>query len=481
MTVDIPRLVIAGLSGDSGKTVVSMSLLAVLRRKAMSLSVFKKGPDYIDAAWLSRIAGADCYNLDTFMVPAERVRQSFLRYAQGSQLAVIEGNRGLYDGKDVMGTHSTAELAKLLEAPVLLVVDCTKSTRTVAALVKGCSDFDPQIRIAGVVLNRVAGMRHQQTIQQALEQYCDIPVIGVIPKLSDESGLVPGRHLGLIPPTEFQHDSGFVDRLVSIGAEHLDLDKIIAIAGSAPAVEEVSPPQAQMSSKRVKIGYFRDPVFTFYYPENLTALESAGAELVPISSLDDGKLPQVSGLYIGGGFPETFVKRLAENRSLLAAVKAAADHDLPIYAECGGLIYLCRSLTWKGDKYELAGVFPLDLEVTRRPQGHGYTELEVDHENPFLPVGQTIRGHEFHYSGPVSSGDPLPSNCLHMKSGVGLGSGRDGLLYRSTLACYTHIHADGVENWASGFVAAAVRFGGNQAGGTGLKPSTRPTVLSKSI
>ena len=453
MASNCPRLVIAGLSGDSGKTITSLSLLAGLKQRDVSLSVFKKGPDYIDAAWLSSAAGSTCRNLDTYMVPSDRVMAAFARHGIGSGLALVEGNRGLFDGKDAQGTHSTAELAKLIGAPVVLVVDCTKTTRTVAAMVAGCIAMDPEVKIAGVVLNRIAGARHRKVVTEAIEQICLLPVLGAIPKLGDDSSLIPGRHLGLITPAEFGRRSDLTRLLVDIANKHLDLDRFMEIARKAeslrPPAEDVSKPKAD-----VRIGCFRDSVFTFYYPENLEALQAEGAELVPISSLEDHVLPELDALYIGGGFPETHAEQLAANGALMKAVRDAVDSDLPVYAECGGLIFLARRLKVGDRSYPMAGVLPVDLAMHRRPVGHGYTELNVRSANPFFPVGQSMRGHEFHYSGPVEA-IPLERCCLTMRVGVGLGNGCDGVSYRNCLAVYTHLHADGATGWAAGLTAAA--------------------------
>ncbi len=447
MGVTVPRLMFAGLSGDSGKTIVSLSTLAALRRRGLTTAVFKKGPDYIDAAWLSSVAGRVCRNLDTYMVPEATVRSSFVHAARGAQLAVIEGNRGLFDGFDVDGTHSTAGLAKLLQAPVILVVPATKVTRTLAALVHGCQTFDPDVNIAGVILNKVAGPRHAEILKQSIERFCRIPVLGSIPKLGSDADLIPGRHLGLIPPAEAGLDDTLDEKLVAIAETHLNLDRLVAIALGAPKMSDAVMYESAESESSVRIGYFRDSVFTFYYPENLEALQRHGAELVPISSLEDEDLPDVDGLYIGGGFPETHAERLAANRSLMAAVRRAAMRGLPIYAECGGLIYLVRSLTWQGTTYPMAGVFDIDLSISRRPAGHGYAELIAGGGNPYFGPGTIIRGHEFHYSAPDT---PLPKDAgtLRMSRGTGLGNGRDGLVHKRTLALYTHVHASGATPWA---------------------------------
>jgi cobyrinic acid a,c-diamide synthase len=454
MSMSSSRLVVAGLSGDSGKTIASLSLLTALRRRGFSVSVFKKGPDYIDPAWLSSVAGTTCRSLDTYMVDREVVLRSFVLHARESDISIIEGNRGLFDGKDVAGTHSTAELATLLQAPVVLVVDVAKSTRTIAAIVKGCIDFDPDVKIAGIILNRIAGERHLRILTDALEEYTGLPVLGAIPRLGDDAALIPGRHLGLVTPSEYTHGADLEARLCEIAENFLDVRGMVEIAGSAGSLSAAAPDSPCADPGRVRIGYFKDSVFTFYYPENLEALEAEGARLVPVSSLTDEALPEVDALYIGGGFPETHAEQLVRNRSLMKSVKGEALDGLPIYAECGGLIYLARSLRCNEVVYPMTGLFPIDLSMHRKPVGHGYTLVRVDAPNPFYAVGTSIRGHEFHYSGP-DDGAQEAESCMKVDSGAGVGRARDGLVRCNTLACYTHIHADGMGSWASAMVSKA--------------------------
>ncbi len=457
METSLSRLVVAGLSGDSGKTIASLSLLTALKRKKYSVSVFKKGPDYIDPAWLSIAAQSGCRNLDTWMVDPRVVLKTFVDHANNSDISVIEGNRGLFDGRDVHGRHSTAELAKLLSSPVVLVVNATKTTRTIAAILNGCLSFDPEVNIAGVILNRIAGKRHLNIVTKTIEQYSDLAVLGAIPKLGDDSALIPGRHLGLITPSEHAFGDDLRSRLNDIADNYLDVDGLIGVAEQAGPLVFIRDPQTQKTPARVKIGYFADSVFTFYYPENLEALEKAGARLIPVSSLADKKLPDIDALYIGGGFPETHADLLVKNRSMMEAVRDAASNGLPVYAECGGLIYLSRSIRCDDTIYPMADLFPVDLEMNRKPVGHGYTEVEVDGPNPYYEIGTKIRGHEFHYSGPADKQKNF-SSCMKMESGTGIGSGRDGLVHGNTLACYTHVHADGAGSWASSLVNRAVEY-----------------------
>lgn len=450
MSVIIPRILIAGLAGDSGKTITSLSLIHKLRQQGREVAVFKKGPDYIDAAWLGQAASKVCRNLDTYMLNPVDVVANFVRGSQQSDIAVIEGNRGIFDGRDVDGTHSTAELAKLLQVPVVLCVDATKTTRTLAALIKGCQVFDPQVEIAAIILNKVAGERHCRIVSDAIYKYCNLPVVGVIPKLA--ATIIPDRHLGLIPPAEF---TGSVQPLLcEIGEEYLEVATLEQFAQTAAPLQKATTKKSA-TDYQVTIGYFYDSVFTFYYPENLEALQQQGAQLTPISSLNDKCLPAIDALYIGGGFPESFVKQLSQKQTLLNSVNKAATAGLPIYAECGGLMYLSRSIKMDDKTYPMANVFPVDLELSRKPVGHGYTLLNVDRINPFFEIGTVIKGHEFHYSQVVNA---CEQTCMQVQVGVGLGKKRDGLVWNSTMATYTHIHATGVKNWAQAIVRNARKY-----------------------
>ncbi len=472
MRVRLPRLVIAGLSGDSGKTVVSLSILSALRSRGLSVSVFKKGPDYIDSAWLGAVGEAECRNLDTYLVEPKVVSRRFVSSAAGSDFALIEGNRGIFDGKDVEGTHSTAGLAKLLQAPVVLVVNGAKVTRTLAAIVNGCRSFDGDLEMAGVIVNRIAGERHREIVMRSIMSYCDVPLLGALPKLGDDSSIIPSRHLGLVTPFEFAGGAGIRERFAEIGNRFIDIDRIIDIANGAVDLESSAGEEVIAPDVKVRLGYFSDSVFTFYYPENLEALRLSGAEMIRISSLRDNELPDIDGLYIGGGFPETHARDLAANDSMLRSVKLAAEAGMPVYAECGGLIYLCRSIEWQGNTYPMAGVFPVDLVMNERPVGHGYTLCEIDSPNPFFSQGTTLKGHEFHYSSPASLPGDLKT-CMNMRLGTGLGQGRDAMVRGSTLACYTHIHADGVTVWADAIVRSADEYRAAQREKNGSKPGSR--------
>lgn len=456
-----PRLMIAGLSGGAGKTVVTAGLLFQFRRAGVEVRAFKKGPDYIDPAWLERAASHPVRNLDTYLMGTGRAISSFVRAATAGGINLIEGNRGLFDGFDAQGTHSSAVLAEALAAPVLLVIDAAKMTRTAAALVLGCQMLDPRLRLRGVVLNNVNGRRHETILRAAIESACSVPVVGALPRAL--ANPLPERHLGLVPPEEHQGIRDVERNLLRLVDGCLDLDAVLAIARSAPPLDL---PEAEGSplpdAAGIRIGYVKDSAFNFYYPENLEDLERAGAELICVSALGSAALPDnLHALYIGGGFPETHARELSSNAGFLRSLHEAGHSGMPIYAECGGLMLLARSLTWKGLRFAMADLLPLEIEVCDRPQGHGYSELRVDAPNPFFPIGTSLRGHEFHYSRIVAGAEQAVTACEVVR-GAGSLPGRDCLVARNVMAGYTHLNSTATPEWASGLVAAARKF--SQAG-----------------
>jgi len=452
----MPRLLVAGLCGGSGKTLVTLGLLLMLRRAGFEVRAFKKGPDYIDPAWLAWASAHPARNLDAFLMGDESVRASFVRYKTLDGINVIEGNRGLFDGLDAEGTTSSAKLAEVLDTPIVLVLDATKMTRTAAALVLGCQKLAPHISIQGVVLNQVNGQRHERVLREAIESVCSIPVIGALPRLATNP--LPERHLGLVPPDEHQTMGSVERNLLAWMEGRVNLEAVLAIARSAPSLAGQADERASLPDAHgLRIGYLRDSAFTFYYPENLEELERAGAELVSISALHSTALPAgLHALYIGGGFPETHAKALSANASFLESLRKACAVGLPVYAECGGLMLLARGLVWHGVRYPMANVFPVDVEAFATPQGHGYSELLVDAANPFFPQGVALRGHEFHYSRIVSDPEAVTCACAVVR-GTGCFPGRDGIVSQNVMAAYTHLHATATPQWASGILAAAHR------------------------
>ena len=460
-----PGIVVGALRGGSGKTIVSIGLIAALSSMGRRVASFKKGPDYIDAGWLSLAAGnRPCYNLDTFLIEAQRIRQTYVDHSRECDLAIIEGNRGIYDCIDTRGETSTAELAKLLGLPLLLIIDGTKTTRTMAAVVSGCSHFDPAVRIRGVILNRIAGARHEGILRRSIEEHCGIPVLGAIPKLRKQS--FPERHMGLVPTPEHDWARASIAAAAQVARDYIDLEAVMRTAREAEpfalvkegGTEESASLAFSSEGATPTIAVIRDSAFQFYYPENLEALTAAGARLVFISPLENDTLPDIDGMYIGGGFPETHAEALARNELFRDHLKRLAQGGLPIYAECGGLMYLGEQLVLEEKSYDMCGILPVTFGFSRRPQGHGYTILEVTGANPFFRTGTTLRGHEFHYSSVLKWRGRKEDLAYTMVRGTGLIDGQDGLCHKNVLATYTHLHASGTPQWAPALVAKARQY-----------------------
>jgi cobyrinic acid a,c-diamide synthase len=458
------RLLISAAHKSSGKTTLSIGLCAALAQRHLQVQSFKKGPDYIDPMWLELASGRPCHNLDFFLMPDEEILATFAAQARDSDIALIEGNKGLYDGLNLDGSNSNAALAKLLGAPVILVIDARGMTRGVAPLILGYQAFDRDIRIAGVILNQLGGARHERKLRAVIEHYTDVPVIGAVHH--DERLAIIERHLGLMPSNETSAARAKIDVIATAIAAQVDLDRLMTIASSAPVlpvsdIQEGTLPQTPPASGRgeldkipIKVGIARDAAFAFYYPGDLDALRRQGAELVPFDTLKDPHLPEVDALFIGGGFPEVHMQALEANRSLRSDIRRAIESGLPVYAECGGLMYLSRSLRWKGTQCEMVGVIPGDTVMHDRPQGRGYVKLRETGKSPWPRVADAaveIRAHEFHYSTLENVAANL-EYAYDVTRGTGIDGRHDGIVYRNVLACYTHMRDVGGNHWTTRFV-----------------------------
>lgn len=479
LSLSVPRLCVSAVSGGGGKTLLSLGLARCWREAGWRVQPFKKGPDYIDAAWLTRAAGRAARNLDPFFLDGARLR---LLVAAGTghggpdaapdsepdraDVALIEGNRGLFDGMDVHGSCSTAELARMLACPVVLSLNCTKMTRTAAAVVAGLTHFEAGVRVAGVVLGQTASSRHERIVRQAIETYTDVPVLGSLPR--QRRNPLPERHMGLatLEGDGFSPETdALLTDLAALVREHVDVDAVLDMARFAPALDMTLPPgcagpeealygPAAVAPVRPVIGYVHDAAFWFYYPENLEALRRAGAELRPVSLLDGAVWPELDGLYLGGGFPEDFAARLAASPRVRELAELAA-RGLPIYAECGGFMVLAEAIERDGERHAMSGVFPVTARFCPRPQGLGYVEAEVCADNPYFPTGSRLRGHEFHYSRCEAAPGAEVPRALRLLKGTGMGEGGDGLVRGRVWAAYTHIFAPAVPGWAARFAALA--------------------------
>ncbi|OGT02455.1 MAG: cobyrinic acid a,c-diamide synthase [Gallionellales bacterium RIFCSPLOWO2_12_FULL_59_22] len=446
------RFLVSAAHKSSGKTMVSIGLCAALKARGHVVQPFKKGPDYIDPMWLSQAAGRACRNLDLYLMERDDIVATFARHS--AEVNLVEGNKGLYDGLALDGSNSNAALAKLLDLPVFLVIDARGMTRGIAPLILGYQAFDRDINIAGVILNNLGGSRHEAKLREVIEHYTDVPVIGAIHH--DGRLSIVERHLGLMPSNESHVATAKIKQIGEAIAEQVDLDKLLALSQK----EQLEVPHKAVVSplsigEKVRIGIARDRAFGFYYADDLDALEAAGAELVPFDALRDAHLPEVDALYIGGGFPETCAAELEANSTLRAQIKQAIENGMPAYAECGGLMYLSRSIDYQGRTYQMAGAIPGDVRMHDKPIGRGYVHLQEEEAHPWprpnSPAKQ-IKAHEFHYSS-LENLPPDTRYAYRVERGYGIDGKQDGLILHNLLASYTHLRTIGSCYWATRFVA----------------------------
>ena len=465
------RLLVSAAHKSSGKTTVSVGIAAALRARGLAVQPFKKGPDYIDPMWLAAAAGRSCRNLDFHTMGREEIRAEFVRHGEGASLALVEGNKGLHDGVSVDGADSNAALAKLLAAPVVLVVDTRGITRGIAPLLRGYRDFDPGVRIAGVILNQVAGARHEGKLVQAVRSYTDIPVLGAIGRAPELA--LDAEHIGLVPPAEIAQARDRVDRIARRIAADVDLDRVQDAARAEPLdaaraepldaaraepldAAPVPPARLRPASPNpdVRIAIARDAAFCFYYPGDLEALEAAGARLVPFDTLADPAPPEVDGIFIGGGFPERAMGALEANAPMRASLRDRIAAGTPVYAECGGLMYLARRIRWNAQECEMVGAIPADVVMNRRPRGRGYVVLEPTGDAPWAPSAQgPVNAHEFHHSSLQNMDARDWRYAYRVRRGRGIDGERDGIVIGRLLASYGHLRDVEGCRWAERFVA----------------------------
>jgi cobyrinic acid a,c-diamide synthase len=445
------RLLISAAHKSSGKTTVSLGLCAALAARGLVVQPFKKGPDYIDPMWLGRAAGRPCHNLDFHCMSHAEILSAVGHHSSGADIALIEGNKGLYDGLDLHGSNSNAALAKLTLTPVVLVLDARGMTRGIAPLILGNQAFDPEVNIAGVILNQLGGSRHEAKLRAVIEHYTDVPVLGGVHR--DRTLEIVERHLGLIPSNEADAADTKIATIRTLIEQQVDLDRLLAVAGDTPLDFTPLPAAIAATGQRVRIGIARDAAFGFYYPDDLDALQQAGAELVMFDTLRDTRLPEIDGLFIGGGFPETHMQALEDNTTMRSSIREAIENGLPAYAECGGLMYLSRSLSWRGECREMVGIIPGDCVMHDRPQGRGYVQLQETPQAPWPPGPQlqSFAAHEFHYSSLENLPDTLQF-AYEVRRGTGIDGRHDGIVIHRLLACYSHMRDTARHHWAGRFI-----------------------------
>lgn len=445
-------LFISAAHKSSGKTTVTLGLCRALRNQGHRVQAFKKGPDYIDPIWHGLASGRPSYNLDFHMMGQGEITSLFARHAAEAGISLIEGNKGLYDGMDLEGSNSNAALAKLLKAPVVLVLDTQGMTRGVAPLILGYQAFDREVSIAGVILNKVGGPRHEEKLRAVIERYTDVKILGAV--RTDPHLAIVERHLGLMPGNEAEQAEERIEAIAARVAEQVDLQAVLDLARAAPATMEAVGPPVSATQSGVRLAYAQDRAFGFYYQEDLDTLRDAGVELLRLDTLKDKCLPECDGLLIGGGFPEMFAEGLAANADLRGDIRRGVEAGLPVYAECGGLMYLARTLSWNGPQHDMVGVVPGDVVMGSRPVGRGYAVLEETRAALWPAQSAQIPAHEFHYS----HLENLPSGlnyAYRVLRGHGIADGVDGFVYKHLLASYCHRRGSGPQGWIGPFLEQA--------------------------
>ncbi len=399
---NIPRIIIAGTSSGVGKTTIATGLTYALHRRGLKVQPFKCGPDYIDPGYLSLAAGEPCHNLDSWMLPEPNLKELFAYFNRGKDLALVEGVMGLYDGhRKAGGGGSTSQIARLIGAPVILILNIAKMSESAAAMALGYCTYDPDVKVSGIILNQVGSPSHLRSAKTAVEDRCGIPVVGYLPKAANLT--LPERHLGLVPVAERGGEKSFLDELADLIEEHIDLDLLLDLARRAPDFPLTEKPglfPIEPMAPRCRIAVAKDEAFNFYYQANIELLRVWGAEIVYFSPVSDAALPQgTNGVYIGGGFPEVFLRELEGNTPMKVSIRQAVAEGLPVYAECGGLMYLSAGIAdFQGQRYDMVGLLPGCCEMQNKLQRLGYTTAQALHSTPLAEKDQSLRGHLFHWS-----------------------------------------------------------------------------------
>lgn len=446
------QFLISAAHKSSGKTTVSIGIAAALHARGLSVQTFKKGPDYIDPMWLALASGRSCRNLDFFLMQRDEITDLYAKHAACADIALVEGNKGLFDGLDLDGSNSNSALARLLGLPVVLVIDARGMTRGIAPLLLGYQAFEPDLKIAGVILNHLGGSRHEGKLRAVIEHYTDLEVFGAIGH--DAALTIEERHLGLIPSNESERAEAHVTALAARMAGTVNLERLLTLQAAMQPQVVKREPTVVTRQKNLRVGIARDRAFGFYYADDIEWLERNGVELVPFDTLSDRKLPAVDGVFIGGGFPELAMDTLAANRALRAEMRAAVADGLPVYAECGGLMYLARTLNWGDSKRDMVGALDADVIMSNRPVGRGYVRLVQTDASPWRRADDAaehvIAAHEFHYS----TLENLPDDtrfAYHVLRGHGVDGKYDGIIKNNLFASYSHLRSMRAYNWTERF------------------------------
>ena len=441
----VNTLLVSSTKKSSGKTIVSVGLSGLLNKIGYNVRTFKKGPDFIDPSWLSLASNRDCYNLDFNTMNLPEITKLFSEKSRNMDFSIIEGTKGLYDGISTDGSDSNAQLASLLKTEVLLVIDCEGITRGIAPLLEGYKSFGKGLRLNKVLLNNVSTSRHESKLVAAVSQYTDFDVLGVVPKINN---FISERHLGLIPTFQHPQKKKVLSSLISIIKNNTDYKKLLTTKPKRS--QGVNKSIAKNKNNALSIGVASDSAFGFYYPDDLEELERQGCVIKKIDLIRDTQLPAIDGLFIGGGFPEVQAHELQKNTSMKKSIRTAINQGLPVYAECGGLMYLAKTIKFKNATTRMCNVFDIDVEMNDKPIGRGYTVLETDN-HPWSVNKKDIHAHEFHYSS-VKYNSKRYKYAYNIKRGYGINGKKDGLIYKNTIASFSHLRSTDKFNWAKYFI-----------------------------
>ncbi|MFW6251990.1 MAG: cobyrinate a,c-diamide synthase [Halanaerobium sp.] len=459
------RVVIAGSRSGVGKTTITLGLMAALKNKGLRVQPFKVGPDYIDPGFHSLVCGRNSCNLDSYFLEENGVRSLFSKKSKAADISLVEGVMGLFDGKGKDAVSSTAEIARIIKAPVILVIDARKVAQSAAALVYGYKNYDQKLNLKGLIINNVSSRHHFQLLKEAVEaKMSDIKILGYLPKIEELE--LPERHLGLVPVSESRELKKYIQKLTVLMEEHIDLESVIEIAAAAEKFTAAKRNLSknfnnqfinQVAEAELKIGIASDQAFNFYYQSNFDLLKEAGAEIVEISPLNDSSLPEVDAFYLGGGFPESFLEELAANSKFKNDLKAKIREGLPTYAECGGLMYLCSSVkNFEGKNFEMLNLISAEIEMTSKLQEMGYREVRATADNLLFKKGERARGHVFHYSKIVNLDRNLKKTYCYRNKEEGYSS------LNNLLASYVHLHFGSNPELVKNFLLQALAYKKNR-------------------
>ncbi|NVM05009.1 MAG: Ni-sirohydrochlorin a,c-diamide synthase [Candidatus Helarchaeota archaeon] len=457
--MNTPRILIAGTGSSVGKTTIATGIMKSLNYKGLKVQPFKVGPDFIDPSYHSIATNRPSRNLDSFLMSEAQIRWSFSHASKNSDIAIIEGVRGLYEGLNAISDiGSTAHIAKILKAPIILVIDIRGITKSAAAYILGFKQLDPDVNIAGIILNKFSTRKHAEKTVRAIEKYTKIPVIGTIPNEMEQ--VLQQRHLGLIPMAEFKGKQEIITNMGGLINENVDIEQILDIANKTEEIKEVKEPlwnkNEELSKQRIRIGIAKDSAFNFYYQDNLDAFSENGAKLIEFSPVKGETLPEADCFLIGGGFPEIYSQEISQNTNFLKDLKNTVMENLPVYAECGGLMILSSKLvTTTGDKYQFANIIPSNIIMMTQRQGLSYVEGITTKNHPFLPPNSLIKGHEFHYSKLNEISNTIFG--YKIRRGKGIDGSNDGICINNTLASFLHIHIASNPNFAIDFLKLAFK------------------------